>query len=129
MKYVCFGYYDKGQIRRHAAAKQNAMFDPCFEYDQSSRQRALGWSEALRGPETALTLSWKNRKVETLTVCNPRALFPRDHTRNAYSLLAGGSERSGSEGGRFATGPKRTRIKGSTLIHELHWLRSRKERI
>src|SRR5262245_60767983 len=71
------------------AAEQNAMFDPCFEYDdQSSRQRALGWSEALRGPETALTLSWKNRKVETLTVCNPRALFPRDHTRNAYSLLA-----------------------------------------
>src|SRR5437016_13348494 len=42
------------------------MFDRCFEYDD--HLRASGhWAggEALQGPETALTLYWKNGKVAT----------------------------------------------------------------
>ncbi|MGC1298022.1 MAG: YciI family protein [Alloacidobacterium sp.] len=66
MKYLCFGYYDKGKFDGMTEAEQNAMFDKCFEYDD--HLRASGhWAggEALQGPETALTLSLKNGKVAT----------------------------------------------------------------
>lgn len=46
--------------------ERNAMFDRCLEYDD--HLRAAGhWAggEALQGPETALTLHWKNGKVVT----------------------------------------------------------------
>jgi hypothetical protein len=44
------------------------MFDTCFEYDD--HLRASGhWAggEALQGPETALTLYWKNAKSQPRT--------------------------------------------------------------
>ena len=66
MKYLCLGYYDKGKFDAMTENEQNAMFDKCFEYD--NHLRASGqWAggEALQGPETALTLSWKNGKVAT----------------------------------------------------------------
>ena len=66
MKYICFGYYDKGKFDGMTESERNAMFDTCFEYDD--HLRASGhWAggEALQGPETALTLSWKNGKVVT----------------------------------------------------------------
>ena len=64
MKYLCFGYYDKGKFDGMTESERNAMFDTCFEYDD--HLRASGhWAggEALQGPETALTLYWKNGKV------------------------------------------------------------------
>jgi hypothetical protein len=66
MKYLCFGYYDKSKFDGMTESERNAMFDTCFEYDD--HLRASGhWAggEALQGPETALTLSWKNGKVAT----------------------------------------------------------------
>ena len=33
MKYVCWGYYDKGNLDGMTEAERNAMFDTCFEYD------------------------------------------------------------------------------------------------
>lgn len=66
MKYLCFCCYDKGRFDGMTEAERNAMFDACFEYDD--HLRASGhWAggEALLGPETALTLSWKNGKVAT----------------------------------------------------------------
>src|SRR5262249_52417316 len=47
-------------------AERNAMFDTCFEYDDHLRASG-NWAggEALQGPETALTLSWKNGKPAT----------------------------------------------------------------
>src|SRR5579859_456250 len=66
MKYVCFGYYDKGKFDGMTERERNAMFDTCFEYDD--HLRASGhWAggEGLQGPETAFTLSWKNGKVVT----------------------------------------------------------------
>src|SRR6266699_3618569 len=66
MKYVCFGYYDKGKFELMTESERNAMFDTCFEYDDHLRASGhWGGGEALQGPETALTLSWKNGKVET----------------------------------------------------------------
>ncbi len=42
------------------------MFDTCFEYDDHLRASGhWGGGEALQGPETALTLYWKNGKVAT----------------------------------------------------------------
>ncbi len=64
MKYLCFGYYDKGKFDGMTESERNAMFDTCLEYDD--HLRASGhWAggEALQGPETALTLYWKNGKV------------------------------------------------------------------
>jgi hypothetical protein len=53
------GYYDKGKFDAMTETERNAMFD---------NLRANGhWGsgEAIHGPETALTLSWKNGKVTT----------------------------------------------------------------
>ena len=42
------------------------MFDTCFEYDSHLRANGhFAGGEALQGPETALTVSWKNGKVAT----------------------------------------------------------------
>jgi len=66
MKYICLGYYDKGKFDGLTEAERNAMFDACFEYDEHLRAGGhWGEGEALQGPETALTLSWKNDKVTT----------------------------------------------------------------
>jgi hypothetical protein len=66
MKYVCLGYYDKGKFDGMTEGERNAMFDTCLAYDDHLRANGH-WAggEALQGPETALTLSWKNGKVAT----------------------------------------------------------------
>src|SRR6202161_389369 len=66
MKYICLGYY---QPAKHAAMtedERHAMFDECFDYDDHLRANGH-WAggEALQGPATALSLSWKNGKVAT----------------------------------------------------------------
>src|SRR5215468_4116192 len=66
MKYICLGYYDKGKFDSMTESERNAMFDTCFDYDDHLRANGhWGGGEALQGPETALTLSWKNGKVAT----------------------------------------------------------------
>ena len=66
MKYICLGYYDKEKFDSMPEDERNAMFDACFEYDEHMRANGnWGTGEALLGPETALTLSWKNGKVVT----------------------------------------------------------------
>jgi hypothetical protein len=65
MKYICLGYYDKGKFDGMTEAERNAMFDACFEYDDHLRASGQADGEALQGPETALTLYWKNGKVAT----------------------------------------------------------------
>jgi hypothetical protein len=64
VKYLCLGYYDKNKFDSLPEAERNAMFDACFEYDDHLRASGY-WAggEALQGPETALTLYWKNGKV------------------------------------------------------------------
>jgi hypothetical protein len=66
MKYICFGYYDKGKFDRMTESERNAMFDTCFEYDDHLRANGH-WAggEALQPSENAMTLSWKNGKVAT----------------------------------------------------------------
>ena len=66
MKYVCFGYYDKGKFDGMTAPERDAMFDTCFEYDDHLRDNGH-WAggEALQPAETALTLYWKDGKVAT----------------------------------------------------------------
>ena len=66
MKYICLGYYDKSKFDGMTEAERNAMFDTCFEYDDHLRANGhYAGGEALRGPDTALTLAWKNGKVAT----------------------------------------------------------------
>jgi hypothetical protein len=66
MKYICLGYYDKNKFESLPDAERNSMFDQCFEYDEYLRANGNSISgEALQGPETALTVSWKNGKVVT----------------------------------------------------------------
>jgi hypothetical protein len=66
MKYICLGYYDKGKFDAMTETERNAMFDACFEYDDHLRANGQsGFGEALQGPETALTLYWKDGKVAT----------------------------------------------------------------
>jgi hypothetical protein len=66
MKYICLGYYDKAKFDALPESEQNAMFDACFDYDDHLHANGHWVSgEALQGPETALTLHWKNGKVAT----------------------------------------------------------------
>ena len=66
MKYICLGYYDKGKFDAMTETERNVMFDACFEYDDHLRANGQsGFGEALQGPETALTLYWKDGKVAT----------------------------------------------------------------
>jgi len=66
MKYVCLGYYDKDKFDGMTESERNAMFDRCFEYDEHLRASGhVAFGEAIQGPETALTLYWKNGKVAT----------------------------------------------------------------
>ena len=37
MKYLCFGYYDKGKFDAMSESERNAMFDACFDYDDHLR--------------------------------------------------------------------------------------------
>jgi hypothetical protein len=66
VKYLCLGYYDKGKFDSMTESERNAMFDACFAYDDHLRASGY-WAggEGLQGPETAMTLSWKNGKVAT----------------------------------------------------------------
>ena len=66
MKYLCFGYYDKGHFDGMTEDERTSMFDTCLAYDDHLRANGH-WAggEALQGPETALTLSRKNGKVVT----------------------------------------------------------------
>jgi hypothetical protein len=66
MKYICLGYYDKAKFDAMDDSERNAMFDTCFAYDNHLRANGhWGGGEALQGPETALTLYWKDGKVVT----------------------------------------------------------------
>ena len=66
MKYLCLGYYDRNKFEGMTESERNAMFDECLEYDDHLRANGHWASgEALQGPETALTLAWKNGKVAT----------------------------------------------------------------
>jgi hypothetical protein len=66
MKYICFGYYDKSKFDGMTESERNTMFDTCFDYDDHLRASGhVTFGEALQGPETALTLQWKNGKVAT----------------------------------------------------------------
>jgi len=66
MKYICLGYYDKGKFDSLPEGERNSMFDQCFAYDDYLRANGHYVSgEALQGPETALTVCWKNGKVVT----------------------------------------------------------------
>jgi hypothetical protein len=66
MKYICFGYHDKAKFDAMTEAERNAFFDTCFEYDDYLRANGhWGGGEGLQGPETALTLSYRNGKVTT----------------------------------------------------------------
>ena len=66
MKYIGLGYYDKTKFEAMMESERNAMVDACFGYDDHLRAHGhWGGGEALQGPETALTLSWKNGKVVT----------------------------------------------------------------
>ena len=64
VKYLCFGYYDKGKFDGMTESERNAMFDSCFEYDDHLRAGGH-WvgGEALQGPETALTLDRKSGRL------------------------------------------------------------------
>jgi hypothetical protein len=66
MKYICLGYYDKAKFDAMTESERNDMYDACFDFDDHLRANGhWGIGEALQGPETALTLSWKNGKVAT----------------------------------------------------------------
>jgi len=66
MKYICFGYYNKEEFEGMPEGERNALFDKCFEYDDHLRANGhWGGGEPIQGPETALTVYWKNGKVAT----------------------------------------------------------------
>jgi hypothetical protein len=66
MKYVCLIYLEAGKFEPTTEDQRNAVFDECLEHNDYLRANGHTVAEVpLQGPETAVTLSWKNGKVET----------------------------------------------------------------
>jgi hypothetical protein len=66
MKFICLGYLEPGKFEGMTEAERNAIFDDCFEYNDHLRANGHTFAEVpLQGPETAVTLYWKNGKVAT----------------------------------------------------------------
>jgi len=66
MKYVCLGYMEPGKFDRMTEDEQHALVDECFEYTDRLRANGHVATEVpLQPPEAAVTLYWKDGKVET----------------------------------------------------------------
>ena len=66
MKYICLGYLKPGKFERMTEAERNAVLDECFEHNEHLRASGHTVAEVpLQGPETAVTLYWKDGKVAT----------------------------------------------------------------
>jgi hypothetical protein len=66
MKYLCLGYLEPGKFEGMAEDERNAVFDECFEHNDHLRANGhLAAEVPLQGPETAVTLYWKNGKIAT----------------------------------------------------------------
>jgi hypothetical protein len=64
MKYICLGYLEPGKFQGMTERERNAVFDECFEHNDHLRASGVTVAEVrLQGPETAVTLYWKNGKV------------------------------------------------------------------
>jgi hypothetical protein len=64
MKYICLGYIEPNKFEELSESERNAMVDECFSYDDILRKNShFAGGEALQGPNTAITLRWKNGKV------------------------------------------------------------------
>jgi len=64
MKFVCLGYIEPGKFENLSENDRNAMVDECLSYDQTlTKNGHFAAGEALQGPNTAVTLSWRNGKV------------------------------------------------------------------
>jgi hypothetical protein len=64
MKYICLGYIEPNKFETMSEGEQKAMVDECFSYDDKLRKNGhFAGGEALQGPNTAMTLRWKNGKV------------------------------------------------------------------
>lgn len=64
MKYICLGYYDDKNWEGLSEQERNAFMDECFSYDDVLRQNGrFTGGEMLQGPESAVSVRWKNGKV------------------------------------------------------------------
>ncbi len=97
MKYICLGYYDKKRFDGMPESDRNAMFDECLTFDDQLQANGH-WAggEAMQGPETASTLSWKNGKLsitdgpyaETKEVIGGILVLEARDMQHAVELLA-----------------------------------------
>ncbi len=66
MKYICLGYLEPGKFEGMSEDERNAVLDECFAHNARLRANGhLASDVPLQGPETAVTLHWKNGKVAT----------------------------------------------------------------
>ena len=64
MKFICFGYVDEKTWERKSAEEFNALFDACFDYDESLKKNGHFLAgEALQTTRNAATLRRKDDKV------------------------------------------------------------------
>jgi hypothetical protein len=64
MKYICLGYIEPNKFETMSETDRNAMLDECFTYDDELRKSGhFAGGEALQGPQSAMTLRWKDGRV------------------------------------------------------------------
>jgi hypothetical protein len=64
MKYICLGYIEPNKFETMSETDRNAMVDECFTYDDELRKSGhFAGGEALQGPQSAMTLRWKDGRV------------------------------------------------------------------
>lgn len=64
MKFVCLGYADPGKFTNMTPAESEAMMKECFAYDDVLRKGGhFVGGEALKGPQSGVTLRYINKQV------------------------------------------------------------------
>jgi hypothetical protein len=65
MKYICLGYLEPGKFENLSETERNHVLDECFSYNDELRKKGnLVGEEPLQPADTAVTLDWKDGKVD-----------------------------------------------------------------
>jgi len=64
MKFICLGYADLAAFERVPQERMAAMMEACFAYDDELRRGGhFAGGEALQGPNSGVTLRWRDGGV------------------------------------------------------------------
>ena len=109
MKYVCLGYYNKGEREGMTGPEQDAMYDACFDYDEHLRANGhWAWSYIDVAVAEASADAWSELGPEPAAASAPGAPPAGCAGTSAVTAAAGSgfASTSSSVGRSFGSMPR-----------------------